>query len=61
MPCVCNLALASSRVLGLCLGRLIAIKVFDVTYKGPAEEAKCEDLEKFAVNDDSENFFQIGA
>ena len=25
--------------------------------KGPAEEAKCEDLEKFAVNDDLENFF----
>ena len=25
--------------------------------KGPAEEAKCEDLEKFAVNDDLEIFF----
>ena len=25
--------------------------------KGPAEEDKCEDLEKFAVNDDLENFF----
>ena len=29
--------------------------------KGPAEEAKCEDLEKFAVSDDSEKFFQVGA
>ena len=27
--------------------------------KGPAEEAKCEDLEKFAVNDDPEKFFQV--
>ena len=25
--------------------------------KGPAEEAKREDLEKFVVNDDLENFF----
>ena len=61
MPYVCNLALASSRVLGLCRGRLIAIKVSDVTYKGPAEEAKCEDLERFTVSDDSKKFFQVGA
>ena len=27
--------------------------------KGPAEEAKCEDLEKFTV--DSKKFFQVGA
>ena len=29
--------------------------------KGPAEEAKCEDLEKFAVSDDPKNFFQVEA
>ena len=29
--------------------------------KGSAEEAKCEDLEKFAVGDDLEKFFQVGA
>ena len=29
--------------------------------KGSAEEAKCEDLEKFAVGDDPEKFFQVGA
>ena len=29
--------------------------------KGPAEEAKCEDLEKFAVSDNPEKFFQVGA
>ena len=29
--------------------------------KGPAEEAKCEDLEKFSISDDSEKFFQVGA
>ena len=29
--------------------------------KGPAEEAKCEDLEKFAVSDNSEKFFQVEA
>ena len=28
---------------------------------GPAEEAKCEDLEKFDVGDDPEKFFQVGA
>ena len=28
---------------------------------GPAEEAKCEDLEKIVVGDDSEKFFQVGA
>ena len=28
---------------------------------GPAEEVKCEDLEQFAVGDDSEKFFQVGA
>jgi len=27
--------------------------------KGPTEEAKCEDLEKFAVSDDLENFFKL--
>ena len=29
--------------------------------KGSAEEAKCEDLEKFAVSDDPEKFFQVRA
>ena len=29
--------------------------------KGPTEEAKCEDLEKFAVSGDPEKFFQVGA
>ena len=29
--------------------------------KEPAEEAKCEDLEKFAVSDNLEKFFQVGA
>ena len=28
---------------------------------GPAEEAKCEDLEKFPVGDDLEKFFQVWA
>ena len=28
---------------------------------GLAKEAKCEDLEKFAMGDDSEKFFQVGA
>jgi len=28
---------------------------------GPAEEAKCEDLEKVFVGDNSEKFFQVGA
>ena len=27
----------------------------------PAEEAKCKDLEKFTVGDDSEKFFQVRA
>ena len=27
----------------------------------PNEEAKCEDLEKIVVGDDSEKFFQIGS
>jgi len=27
---------------------------------GPAEEAKCEDLEKFAIGDDQEKFFRLG-
>ena len=25
------------------------------------ERAKCENLEKIVINDDSENFFQVGA
>ena len=29
--------------------------------KGPAKEAKCEDLKRFAVSDDSKKFFQVGA
>ena len=29
--------------------------------KGPAEEAKCEDLEKFTVSGDPEKFFHVGA
>ena len=28
---------------------------------GPAEEVKCEDLEKTVVDDDLEKFFQVGA
>ena len=28
---------------------------------GPAEEAKFEDLEKFAIGDELEKFFQVGA
>ena len=28
---------------------------------GPADEAKCEDLEKVVVGDDLEKFFQVGA
>ena len=27
--------------------------------KGPAEEAKCEDLEKFIIGDDPKKFFQV--
>ena len=27
----------------------------------PAKEAKCEDLEQIAIDDDPEKFFQIGA
>ena len=27
---------------------------------GPSEEAKCEDLEKIVISDDSEKFFQVG-
>ena len=29
--------------------------------KGPAKEAKCEDLKRFAVSDDPKKFFQVGA
>jgi len=29
--------------------------------KGPAEDAKCEDLEKFNVSSDPKKFFQVGA
>ena len=29
--------------------------------KGPTEDAKCEDLEKFIVSGDSKKFFQVGA
>ena len=28
---------------------------------GLAEEAKCEDLEKFAIGDELQKFFQVGA
>ena len=28
---------------------------------GTTEETKCEDLEKFTVDDDPKNFFQVGA
>ena len=28
---------------------------------GPAEKAKCEDLEKFVIGDDPKKFFQVGA
>ena len=28
---------------------------------GPAEEVKCEDLEKAVIGDDPEKFFQVGA
>nr|XP_023881707.1 uncharacterized protein LOC111994079 [Quercus suber] len=30
-------------------------------HTGPADEAKCEDLKKFAVGDNPEKFFQVGA
>ena len=29
--------------------------------RGPAEEAKCEDLDKSPIGDDPEKFFQVGA
>ena len=29
--------------------------------RGPAEDAKCEDLEKFPIGDNPENFFQVRA
>ena len=29
--------------------------------RGPIEEAKCEDLEKFPIGDNPENFFQVRA
>ena len=29
--------------------------------KGPTEDAKCEDLEKFNVSSDPKKFFQVGA
>ena len=29
--------------------------------EGPAEEAKWEDLEKFAISNDPNKFFQVGA
>ena len=35
----------------------IAIKDFGVIVNGPAEEVKCEDLEKIVVDDDLEKFF----
>ena len=30
-------------------------------FNGPADEVKCEDLEKVVIGDDLERFFQIGA
>ena len=36
-------------------------KSLELPAKGSAEEAKCEDLEKFAVGDDPEKIFQVGA
>ena len=30
-------------------------------FNGPVDEAKCEDLERVIVGDDSEKFFQVGA
>ena len=29
--------------------------------RGPAEDAKCKDLEKFPIGDDPKKFFQLGA
>ena len=29
--------------------------------RGPAEDAKCEDLEKFPIGNDPDKFFQVGA
>ena len=29
--------------------------------RGPVEDAKCEDLEKFPIGDDPDKFFQVGA
>ena len=36
-------------------------KTLMLPVNGPAEEAKCEDLEKFVVGDDQEKFFQVRA
>ena len=30
-------------------------------FNGPADEVKCEDLERVIVGDDPEKFFQVGA
>ena len=29
--------------------------------RAPAEDAKCEDLEKFPIGDDPDKFFQVGS
>ena len=30
-------------------------------FNGPADEVKCEDLDKVVIGDDPERFFQVGA
>ena len=42
-------------------GGLQQLKYLVSPMKGLADEAKCEDLEKFAVSDDLEKFFQVRA
>ena len=36
-------------------------KANELPTKGLAEDAKCEDLEKFTLGDDSEKYFEVGA
>ena len=43
------------------LSALVIVCTLLVPVDGQAEEAKCEDLEKFTVGDDSKKFFQVGA
>ena len=42
-------------------GGLWQLKPLVLSVKGPDEEIKCKDLERFMVGDDLEKFFQVGA